>query len=124
MGCRFESGPPLMVRRRVPGMLFIDDVRECPEGWDLARTSSEVVEWCRRNGAPDAASFDYDMGDECGADIAAAMISGGMAPRIAFVHSMNPFGAVRLMEMLAGACGAVGRVSAEKLAGMARTIAG
>ena len=83
-------------------MLFIDDIRECPEGWDVARTFDDVKFWCADNGIPARVSFDHDMGMVYdGYDIAKWMITMNMLPaNQCFVHSANPIGAQRIMDLL------------------------
>ena len=42
--------------------LFIDDMRDPPEGWDLARSSEEAIDKIHSN-RYDVISFDHDLGD-------------------------------------------------------------
>lgn len=44
-----------------PWKLFLDDVRDPPEGWDLARSVAEAQTMCVELGVPVAVSFDHDM---------------------------------------------------------------
>lgn len=83
--------------------LYIDDERVCPDGWTALRSHKEVEKWCARHGAPDVVSFDHDMGPSSkdGYQIAAWMIENGFMPGVAYVHSMNHYGALRIMSLLA-----------------------
>lgn len=42
--------------------LFLDDHRQAPEGWALARSADEAIEMLRRGGVTEL-SLDYDLGD-------------------------------------------------------------
>lgn len=42
--------------------LFIDDVRNVPDGWEVARTSAEAIAMIRANPPYYWISFDHDLG--------------------------------------------------------------
>ncbi len=89
--------------------LFIDDLREPPEGaWDVVRTSDEAIAFLEANGCPDLISFDHDLGGDDTAmrvvrwlierDLdAPGFIPAGFAFR---VHSANPIGAENIRSAL------------------------
>lgn len=74
--------------------LFVDDVRDCPVGWALARTYAEALKMLE-SGA-EVVSLDHDLGEEkTGYDIACWLeeraFSGFTVPEIR-IHSANPVG--------------------------------
>lgn len=83
--------------------LYIDDVRDVPDGYDLARTSDEAIRMIERQmdaGVPYTyISFDHDLGgDDTTRRVVMWMIE-HEHPTIGWnVHSANPVG----MEWLAG----------------------
>jgi hypothetical protein len=44
-----------------PWKLFLDDVRDAPEGWTLARSVEEAQSMVKARGIPVALSLDHDM---------------------------------------------------------------
>ena len=98
---------------------YLDDVRETPDGFDVAwRDTFEAVEWMGTHGCPAFISFDHDLGEEPGGysfhekpngfqlvkwmvaeDIARG---GGFIPKdfTFHVHSANPVGAKNIFEYL------------------------
>lgn len=40
--------------------LFVDDIRKCPQGWQLARTVSSAIAWLSR-GVVEEISLDHDI---------------------------------------------------------------
>ncbi len=107
--------------------LFVDDVRPCPDGWMLARTVSDA-QLLLATGEVTRVSLDHDMGacDKCkasGADVgdmqtpestfchwcphavdgtflARWMVEHGHVPPEWSVHSMNPVGRKRMVDIL------------------------
>ena len=88
--------------------LFIDDIRECPEGFSCARTSSDAIDWVKKNGCPDFISFDHDLGGE---DTTMAFVNwfiGGVLDKEIVlpkdfrynIHSANPVGSENLRSKL------------------------
>ena len=43
--------------------LYVDDIRRCPEGWDLARTNTDAIR-ILATGMVDAISLDHDIAFE------------------------------------------------------------
>ena len=80
--------------------LFIDDIREAPKGWEIARNSVEALSLLRQ-GTVEEISFDHDLGSKLtGYDVALwieqQVFCKKMKPPIMKVHSANPVGAGRL----------------------------
>lgn len=81
--------------------LYLDDVRTPPQGWAVARSHAEFVDWVAQNGVPDIVSFDHDLGDtSCpemtGYDSAKWLcghcVDNGIPLPEWAVHSSNPVG--------------------------------
>jgi hypothetical protein len=85
--------------------LFVDDERECPEGWTLARSAAEAYVYLQDVSEPVIAlSLDHDLGldpdgkpAENGYDIASWLeerqhLLGISPPAELFCHSSNPVG--------------------------------
>jgi len=88
--------------------LFIDDIRESPSGWFVARTSSAAIEFMKRNGCPREISFDHDLGgDDTAMRVVRWMIEhdldnpGFIPSSFSFnVHSANPVGRANIEAAL------------------------
>ena len=81
--------------------LWIDDIREPPEGWHWAKTSAEAIEMLQ-NQKYVLASFDHDLG---GDDTTRSVIlwlceNNSQWPMRCFVHSMNNVGREWLKGMI------------------------
>lgn len=45
--------------------LWIDDIRNSPDDtWNIARSSTEAIEYISNNGMPNLISFDHDLGGD------------------------------------------------------------
>ena len=85
--------------------LYIDDVREAPEGWTRCESFKDALvviaeAWC---GTVDleAVSFDHDLGKgPTGYDLAKRMVDCGVWPTDLYCHSMNPVGRERIVGLL------------------------
>jgi hypothetical protein len=79
--------------------LWIDDVREEPEGWAVARTYADAYRLLGRF-PYEVVSFDHDLGDEgspTGYDLLCAIERGDLpCPPEIRIHSMNPVGRQRM----------------------------
>ena len=97
--------------------LFVDDIREAPEGWDVARTYDEAIEMLSKTDY-DVLSLDHDLADvhyacgetegfceKTGYDIALWLAErkndGGYTPIIIHCHSANPVGRDRILGVVA-----------------------
>ena len=92
-------------------ILFLDDVRQAPPGWVLART---VEDFCKKAADHkwDVMSLDHDLGDtNCtgygraptfdGAWVADWLVRNmDMMPSLVLIHSSNPVGAGRMHKIL------------------------
>lgn len=77
--------------------IFVDDVRKCPTGYILCKTSDETIYklmLARHRGIViDHISFDHDLGgDDTTRPIIIWMIENEYFPRTASCHSSNPVG--------------------------------
>lgn len=88
--------------------LFLDDVRECPEGWVLVKTAPEAIARLAA-GEVTHLSLDHDLGDDdvagTGYDVAAwieeAVATRGFVPPMEIsIHSANAVGRQRIAAAL------------------------
>ena len=82
--------------------LWVDDIREAPEGWDVARTYDEAVKKLLTTSYR-VVSLDHDLGEEkTGYDIAcvieAMVVKGYEVPSMIMCHSANPVGKARISQ--------------------------
>lgn len=86
--------------------LFIDDVREPPDGtWTVARSSDEALKLVEDKGMPKIISFDHDLG---GDDTSMAFLKklvdtiwdGKEKPPEYKVHSANPIGSLNIVSFM------------------------
>lgn len=89
--------------------LFIDDLRDAPDGWVTVRSYDEAVAHVLVHGMPEAISFDHDLGDAVptGFDFAKWIVEGhldGDRPLpenfCYTVHSANPPGRANIEGLL------------------------
>ena len=87
--------------------LFLDDVREPPKGWTLARTTADFVQLASRE-SWDVMSLDHDLGStgygrhaRDGTWVADWLVRNmGSMPEMVLIHSSNPAGAERMFKIL------------------------
>lgn len=74
--------------------LWIDDERQCPEGWEWAKTSEEAIFLLRTTPFRiEAVSFDHDLGgDDTSRRVVNWMIENEVWADHVIVHSANPIG--------------------------------
>lgn len=102
--------------------LFLDDVRARPDGWAVARSFGQFERILELYGVPDTISFDHDLGvehykdadgrvidysqytEKTGYDCAKLLIERNEFPKLAFVHSFNPVGAMNIANLLSPHC--------------------
>lgn len=78
--------------------LFVDDERECPAGWLLARNYAQAIEALRRFHIV-AVSLDHDLGEErTGYDVACWIEEHARHVAIGS-HSANPVGRARIEQV-------------------------
>ncbi|AHF91380.1 hypothetical protein OPIT5_15300 [Opitutaceae bacterium TAV5] len=94
--------------------VWLDDVREAPEGWQRVFWPDEAIALLQR-GSVTGISLDHDLGDDTrgtGYDVIAwieeaVAVRGFVAPEIR-IHSANPVGRERMLRGIA----AIERISA------------
>jgi hypothetical protein len=80
--------------------LYVDDVREAPEGWVLARDYFAAVDTMERR-IPESLSLDHDLGAQAsGYDVAKYLVNHAIWPRHIYCHSMNPVGRENILALL------------------------
>ncbi|MHB1491445.1 MAG: cyclic-phosphate processing receiver domain-containing protein [Cellulomonas sp.] len=91
--------------------MFIDDLREPPDDWIIARTSVDALEYMQVHGCPLEISFDHDLGgDDTAMQVVKKIVeqdldAGGEFIPATFkfvVHSANPIGARNIEGYLNG----------------------
>lgn len=94
-----------MIVRMTDVRIWVDDVREPPDGWLWTKTLDAAIAALRSPDVTDL-SLDHDLGeDEDGVPIEATKIADWMRmtqtwPERVFIHSQNPVGAKNLMFAL------------------------
>ncbi len=86
--------------------LFVDDVRTPPQGWSLARTVQEAVEFLGKN-AVDEVSLDYMIGDSLAQNFSPVArfivtLPDDRRPRVVHIHTASSHGARELYGILEG----------------------
>lgn len=92
---------------RTTRKLYVDDVRPCPEGWEVARSFHEAIVMLEDNHY-DEVSLDHDIAsfygnkEMTGYDVLQYLImkkmDGHPVPRLIHVHSANPVGVKKMQE--------------------------
>lgn len=101
-----EHSPPDQAKMKV----WLDDVREAPEGWIHIRTPEEAIDLLR-SGAVEEISLDHDLGifteegEATGYDvllwIEAEVAARRLNPPVMHVHSANPVARRRMGQAIA-----------------------
>ena len=81
--------------------LWVDDVREAPEGWTLA-TDYETAKRFLSSVKIEVLSLDHDLGEDSltGYDIAKQLVEHSVYPNDIYCHSMNPVGRHNIIALL------------------------
>lgn len=81
--------------------VFLDDVREPPMGWDVARSMAECVELLKANEV-EQLSLDHDLGEglPTGLDMVDWLVANDVWPPVITVHTANPVGRQRMIATL------------------------
>lgn len=89
--------------------LYVDDVRDCPVGFTLARTYEEALHYLTTQPI-DILSLDHDLGEDTyghiaptGYDLVKRMCEQGIAVRHIYLHTANPVGRDNMYETLKAA---------------------
>ena len=79
--------------------IYLDDTREAPEGWTLARNVIEAQRLLLKGGV-EAISLDHDLYHETGMVLVDWMIATNLVPREIIIHTWNDIGALRMRTAL------------------------
>ena len=87
-------------------MLYLDDLRSTPEGFDRVYSYEEFVTYLEKKGLPDFISFDHDLGEGLsGYDCAKYLVDYCLDRQLPLpnfaVHSQNPVGKENIERLLA-----------------------
>lgn len=87
--------------------LYVDDLRTCPEGWDVARNFHQAIVMLEEH-EYDEVSLDHDIAsfygnkEMTGYDVLQYLImkklEGATVPAKVYVHSANPVGIVKMQQ--------------------------
>ncbi len=87
--------------------VFLDDVREAPDGWHRVYWPAEAIALLETGSVTDI-SLDHDLGDDArgtGYDVVAwmeeAVVTRGFKPPRMVIHSANPVGKDRMLRGIA-----------------------
>ena len=86
-------------------MLYLDDLRSTPEGFDRVYSYEEFVTYLEKKGLPDFISFDHDLGEDfSGYDCAKYLVEYCLVHHLPLpnykVHSQNPVGKENIERLL------------------------
>lgn len=88
--------------------IYLDDVRDCPDGYILCRTAEEAIEYIK-TGKVKFISFDHDLGEVplSGYDVATFIENMVQQKEISCpcwsIHSSNPIGRKRIQQAMMSA---------------------
>ena len=87
--------------------LFLDDLRECPSGFILARNDLTCRRWLLLHKTKlNILSLDHDLGEEeTGYDFVKWLVETGMSdpsvyPKVIYLHTANPVGRHNMYQLL------------------------
>lgn len=89
--------------------LYVDDLRDCPEGYTIARTVEQALHYLR-NEKINILSLDHDLGEDSqqnllstGYDLVKIICEEGLRVNKIYLHTDNPVGRQNMYETLKGA---------------------
>lgn len=89
--------------------VYVDDLRDCPEGFTIARTFEEAVGLLQQHEV-DILSLDHDLGEDAegnllptGYDLVKYFCEHGLRANKIYLHTDNPVGRENMYETLKGA---------------------
>lgn len=89
--------------------LYVDDLRDCPLGFTLARTYEEAIHLLENNKV-EILSLDHDLGEDSdgkllptGYDLVKYFCENGLRANRIYMHTDNPVGRENMYETLLGA---------------------
>lgn len=89
--------------------LYVDDLRDCPSGFVVARTCQEAIRLLEEQEV-DILSLDHDLGEDAqgnllptGYDLVKYICEKGLRANKIYIHTDNPVGRANMYETLQGA---------------------
>lgn len=89
--------------------LYVDDLRDCPSGFVVARTFQEAIQLLE-NHEVDMLSLDHDLGEDLqgnllptGYDLVKYICEKGLRANKIYLHTDNPVGRENMYQTLLGA---------------------
>ena len=89
--------------------LYLDDLRDCPEGFIVARNMTEAVQLFKKYNV-NILSLDHDLGEdenknllESGYDFVKYFCENGLYANAIYIHTDNPVGRENMYKTLLGA---------------------
>lgn len=89
--------------------VYVDDLRDCPKGFTIARTFEEAVTLLQQHEV-DILSLDHDLGEDAegnllptGYDLVKYFCEHGLRANKIYLHTDNPVGRENMYETLKGA---------------------
>lgn len=80
--------------------IFLDDLREAPQGYVTARTYEECIELLKNNEV-EVLSLDHDLGtDKTGYDVCLWLAENEYFIPEIYIHSANPVGQMNMTQLL------------------------
>lgn len=81
--------------------VFLDDLRPCPKGYKYVQTADECIKLITKNKV-NTLSLDHDLGfgKPSGFEVVKHMVQYRIYPKKVVIHSANPFGRLRMVELL------------------------
>lgn len=89
--------------------IYLDDLRDCPEGFILAKTMEEAIELFKKDNV-NILSLDHDLGEDSnnnllktGYDFVKYFCENGLYANKIYIHTDNPVGRENMYQTLLGA---------------------
>ncbi|GMX64448.1 hypothetical protein Elgi_37170 [Paenibacillus elgii] len=89
--------------------VYVDDLRDCPEGFQVARTYEAAIELIKDNEV-DILTLDHDLGEDAegnelknGYDLVKYICENGLRANKIYLHTDNPVGRKNMYETLLAA---------------------
>lgn len=80
--------------------IYLDDLREVPKGFIVARSYEECVSLLKENEI-ETISLDHDLGtNKTGYDVCLYMVENEIYPKEIYIHSANPVGQKNMIQLL------------------------
>lgn len=83
--------------------LYVDDLRQVPKNFEIARTYEEAIKILKNN-TIDILSLDHDLGEEkTGYDIVKYICQNNCKVKRVYLHTFNPIGRENMYQVLLAA---------------------